>query len=139
MRRPLHEIALAGAVASIVSGAPSTAHALLTGRPPLDAARAAATLLPGRRKRPGLVAGVAAHVAVSAGWGLVLGLVLPKRHTVVWGAAAGTAIAGLDLGVIAKNRAPAIAALPQPWQWADHIVFGAALGWVLSRADAAAA
>ena len=139
MRRPLHEIALAAAVASVVSGAPSTAHAVLTGRPPLEAARAGATLLPGRRDRPGLVAGAMVHVVVSAGWGTVLGLVLPTRHTVAWGAAAGAAIAALDLVVIGGGKVPAIAALPQPWQWADHVAFGAAAGWVLSRADAAPA
>jgi hypothetical protein len=139
MRRPLHEIALASAVAAIVSGAPSTVHALATGRPPLDSARAAATLLPGRRDRPGVVAGAAVHVAVSAVWGTELALVLPRRHTVAWGAIAGIAIAVLDLVVIAPRRAPAIALLPQPWQWADHVAFGAAVGWILSRADAAPA
>jgi hypothetical protein len=139
MRRTLHDIALASATASLVSGAPSTAHALITGRSPLEAARAAGTLLPGRRDRPGLAPGVAAHIAVSAGWGVVLGLVLPRRHTVAWGAAAGAAIAALDLVVIAPRRAPAIAALPQCWQWADHVAFGAVTGWVLSRADAAPA
>ncbi len=137
MRRSLHEIAQAAAVASIVSGAPSTAHALVSGRSPLEAARAAATLLPGRRERPGAVAGVAVHVAVSAAWGAVLGVTLPRRHTVVWGAAAGAAIAAVDLVGVARSRVPAIAALPQPWQWADHVAFGAAVGWVLSRADAA--
>jgi hypothetical protein len=139
MRRSLHEIALAAAVASVVSGAPSTAHALVSGRSPLEAARAAATLLPGRRDRPGVVAGVAVHVAVSAAWGVVLGVTLPRRHAVVWGAAAGAAIAAVDLGGVAAPRVPAIAALPQAWQWADHVAFGAAVGWVLSRADAAPA
>jgi hypothetical protein len=139
MPRSLHEIALAAAVASVVSGVPSTAHAVLTGRPPLEAARAAATLLPRHHDRPGVATGLFVHVVVSAGWGTVLGLVLPKRHTVAWGAAAGLAIAVLDLGGIARRRAPAIAALPQAWQWADHVAFGATVGWVLSRADAAPA
>jgi hypothetical protein len=130
---------VAAAVASVVSGAPSTVHAIVTGRSPLEAARAAATVLPGRRDRPGFFAGVAVHVAVSAGWGAVLGLVLPRRHTIAWGATAGLGIAVLDLGVVARNKVPAIAALPQPWQWADHVAFGAAVGWVLSRADAAPA
>ena len=106
MPRPLHEIALAAAVASVVSGVPSTAHAVLTGRPPLEAARAAATLLPGHRDRPGVANGLFVHVAVSAGWGAVLGLVLPKRHTVAWGAAAGLAIAALDLGGSRDGRRP---------------------------------
>jgi hypothetical protein len=139
MPRSLHEIALAAAVASVVSGVPSTAHAVLTGRPPLEAARAAATLLPRHHDRPGVATGLFVHVVVSAGWGTVLGLVLPKRHTVAWGAAAGLAIAVLDLGGIARRRAPTVGALPQAWQWADHVAFGATVGWVLSRADAAPA
>jgi hypothetical protein len=139
MRRPLHEIATATAVAAVVSGAPSTAHAVLTGRSPLAAARAAGALLPGRRHRPGLVAGAVAHTAVSAGWGTVLGFALPHRHTVAWGAAGGLTIAAIDLVVLRGRRVPAIAALPQAWQWADHVAFGAAVGWVLSRLDAAAA
>jgi hypothetical protein len=132
-------MAVAATVASLVSGAPSTVHAVVAGRSPFEAARAAATLVPGRRDRPGFVAGVVVHIAVSAGWGAVLGLLLPRRHTVAWGATAGLGIAALDLGIIARRKAPAIAALPQPWQWADHVAFGAAVGWVLSRADAAAA
>jgi hypothetical protein len=138
MPRSLHEITLAAAVASVVSGAPSTVHAVVTGRPALEAARAAATLLPGHRDRPGVVKGLLVHGAVSAGWGTALGLALPRRHTVAWGASAGLAIAALDLAV-ARRKAPAIAALPQAWQWADHVAFGATVGWVLSRPDAAPA
>lgn len=132
-RRPLPEVALATAAAAVVSGAPSTVHALVTGRSPLAAARAAATLLPGRDGRPGLVAGLAVHVAVSAWWGTVLGLTLPRRHTVAWGAAAGAAIAALDLGVLARGK-DEIRGLPQLPQWADHVVFGAAVGYGLKCA-----
>ncbi|HEY2815077.1 MAG TPA: hypothetical protein VGJ03_16545 [Acidimicrobiales bacterium] len=139
MRRPLHDIATATAVAAVLSGAPSTTHALLTGRSPLAAARAAGTLWPGRRDRPGLVAGGAAHAAVSAGWGTVLGVALPRHHTVAWGALAGLGIAAFDLVVVGGRHVPAIAALPQVWQWADHVAFGATVGWVLSRTDAAPA
>ena len=137
MRRPLHDIAKAAAVAAVVSGAPSTLHAAITGRPPLDSARAAATLLPGRRDRPGVVAGGLVHIGVSAAWGIVLGFALPRRHPVVWGAATGLAIAALDLVVLRGREVPAIAALPQVWQWADHVAFGATVGWVLSQTDAA--
>lgn len=112
---------------------------MLTGRSPLAAARAAATLLPGRRDRPGLGPGLLVHAAVSSAWGTVLGLALPRRHTVAWGALAGLAIAALDLQVIAERRVPEIAALPRAWQWADHVAFGSVVGWVLSRSDAAPA
>src|SRR4051812_19933492 len=95
--RRLHDIAMATAIASVVSGAPSTLHALLTGRGMLDAARAAGTLAPGRADRPGLVSGGVVHGVVSAFWGMVLGLTLPRRHTAVWGAAAGFGIAAISL------------------------------------------
>ena len=40
---------------------------------------------------------------------------------------AGLGIAALDLIVLGR-RFPAIAALPQGPQWADHVAFGAVLG-----------
>lgn len=135
--RRLHDIAVATAVASVVSGALSTLHALVTGRGVLDAARAAGTLFPGREDRPGLIAGGIVHGVVSAFWGGLLGLFLPRRHTVAWGALAGLGIAAISLLTVGRRR-PAIAALPQIPQWADNVTFGAAMGWLLSRADAEA-
>jgi hypothetical protein len=137
-RRPLHDITAAAAVASVVSGAPSTVHAVLTGRGVLDAARAAGTLLPGRADRPGLVAGGTVHVVVSAFWGVVLGRMLPRRRTAVWGAIAGLGIAAVSLPTFGRRR-PAITALPQIPQWLDNVAFGLIVGWLLSRSDAAAA
>ena len=118
---------LAGAVAGLVSGAPSTAAALLTGRDPLEAARAAGTLV----GSPTLGAGAAVHAVVSLGWGLVLSAVAPRRHLPLSGAAAGLAIAALDLGVVAR-RFPRLRALPVLPQVADHVAYGAAVGSVLS-------
>ena len=73
-----------------------------------------------------------AHGAISLGWGVVLAAVLPRRRTVVWGALAGLAVAGLDLGVLAR-RWPRIRALPTLPQVADHIAFGTLVGAVVSR------
>jgi hypothetical protein len=125
----------AGAVAGVLSGAPSTAHALATGRSPVDALRAAGTLLLAEDAPPSAqaAAGVVAHGAISLGWGVVLAAVLPRRQTVVWGALAGLAIAGLDLGVLGR-RWPRIRALPTVPQVADHVAFGALVGAVFSRA-----
>jgi hypothetical protein len=121
-------------VASALSGAPSTAYALATGRHPLEAARAAGTLLPGRARREGgLAAGLVAHVAVSTFWTAVLAAFLRPRGRLagaVAGGAAGLGIAALDLGVLAR-RLPAVRALPQAPQWADHVAFGALAGAVL--------
>src|SRR2546423_15427297 len=66
----------AGAVAGLLSGAPSTLHALRTGSDPLAAARAAGNLLLPAGARPAalLAAGAAAHVALSAGWGTIVAL-----------------------------------------------------------------
>ena len=119
----------AALVAGVLSGAPSTVHALVTGGDVLAATRAAGTLLPGRRDRPGVVAGAAAHAAVTVWWVVLLGAASRGRRLGPWrGTLAGAGIAVLDLGVIAPRRAPAIAALPQAPQWADHLAFGALVG-----------
>jgi len=76
---------------------------------------------------------VLAHGAISLGWGVVLAAVLPRRRAVVWGALAGFAIAGLDLGVLGRHW-PRIRALPTVPQVADHVAFGALVGAVVSRA-----
>lgn len=119
---------MAAVVAGVVSGAPSTAMALAAGESPLAAARAAGALL----GRPGLVRGAAAHGVVSLGWGVVLARLLPARRTVAAGAAAGLAIAALDLGIAAR-RYPAISALDQRGQVLDHVAFGAVVGMVVAR------
>src|SRR5215218_913640 len=92
----------AGAVAGVLSGIPSTVHAVATGRSPFDSVQAAGTLLVAEDAPSSAraAAGVVAHGAISLGWGLVLATVLPRRRTVVWGALAGLVIAGLDLGVL---------------------------------------
>jgi hypothetical protein len=116
------------ALAAVVSGAPSTVVALLRGDDVLAATRSAGTLLPGRRNRPGVVAGLAAHAVLSLWWGTVLTAVVRRvGGGAVTGALAGAAVAALDLGVVARCY-PAIRALPQGPQWADHLVFGAVVG-----------
>jgi hypothetical protein len=124
----------AGAIAGALSGAPSTVHAVVTGRSPLDAILAAGTLLLPDDARPRrlLVAGVAAHGALSLSWGVALGAVLPRRRTVLWGALAGLVIAGIDLGVLGRQW-PRVRALPTMPQVADHVGYGALVGAVLSR------
>jgi hypothetical protein len=56
---------------------------------------------------------------------------LPRRGPLT-GLAAGLAIAALDLGLIGR-RIPAIRALPQPRQWADHAAYGLVVGQWLRR------
>jgi hypothetical protein len=124
-------VVLAGSVATVVSGLPSTVHAILTSGDVLAAARAAGTLLPGRRNKPDALMGALAHVVVSAGWVAVLTAVDHRRKLgVTGGAAAGLLIAALDLAVIGRSY-PAIRALPQGPQWLDHVAFGAIVGGLL--------
>lgn len=118
----------AAVLAGLLSGAPSTVHALARRRSLLASTRAAGTLL----GRPTLVRGLAAHAAVSIGWTAVLAMTLPRRHTVVAGVAAGGVIAALDLGIVAR-RFPAIRGLPVGPQVLDHLAFGAVVGAVLAR------
>ncbi len=79
-----------------------------------------------------IVAGGAAHVAISLGWGVVLSAVLPRRHTMLAGAVAALGIAALDLGVIGR-RLPAVRALDWRPQVLDHVAYGVIVGAVLSQ------
>ena len=133
MAPTVRDVVLAGAIAATVSGLPSTAWALATGADPLAATRAAGTLLPGRPRRPSVVGGAVAHVAIAALWTAAFGAI--ARHVRIGaaaGAVGGLAIAALDLGAVGRHY-PAIAALPRVPQWADHLAFGAVLGGVLHR------
>lgn len=126
------DVLVAAAVAGALSGIPSTAYAIVARRSPLEAARAAGTLL----GKPSLWRGAVAHAAISIVWTWLLAAVLPERDrqalSAVDGAAAGGAIAALDLGVIGR-RVPAIRALPVAPQVADHLAFGALAAVVLDQ------
>jgi hypothetical protein len=125
--------AAAAFVAGALSGGPSTLHALASGASPMAAARAAGEVL----GRPGLARGAVAHALVSLSWATLLAAVLPRRRTVAAGAAAGLAIAALDLGIVARVVAPrrlrGIRSLPTGPQVADHVAFGALAGAVVAH------
>ena len=125
---------VAGAVAAILSGAPSTLHALATRTSPLEATLAAGTLLAPRARRPAvlLLAALPVHLALSFGWALALAALLPRRRTVAAATLAGLAIAAFDLGVVGR-RYPRIRALAPVPQILDHVAYGATVGVVLSR------
>jgi hypothetical protein len=122
----------AAAWAALLSGAPSTLHALATGLDPLEASLAAGSIVLRRETRPArlLTAAVPVHLAFSLGWTLALdraGVRGARR-----GALAGLAIGALDLSLAARLR-PRIRALPLLPQLADHAAFGAVAGHVLAR------
>jgi len=123
----------AGLVAALLSGAPSTIHGLVTGRPFEPTLAAGSMLLP-RERRPAVLAlaAVPVHLTLSLGWGLTLSCLLPRRRTVLWGLAAGAGIAALDLGGFGRFF-PRVAALPMAPQVADHLAFGAVAAAVIRR------
>ena len=123
---------IAGLAGAALAGIPSTAWSLVRGDDVLDGARAAgAIVLPRERRTPVLLAAATpVHLALSLGWAAVLAAALPRRAEPAWGVAAGLAIAALDLVVIGR-RIPAIRALPQGRQWADHVAYGLAVGTAL--------
>lgn len=118
--------------AAVVSGAPSTLHALATGRDPLAATVAAGSILvPRESSRARLVvAAVPVHLALSLGWTAVLDRA--GVRTVRAGALAGLAIAALDLDV-ARRAFPRVRVLPLLPQLADHALFGAVAARLLQR------
>jgi hypothetical protein len=131
------DVLTAGFAGSVLAGLPSTAWSLARGDDVLDGARAAgAIVLPRETRTPVLLAAaVPVHLGLSFGWAAVLAAVLPRRRAPAWGVGAGLAIAALDLGVIGR-RIPAIRALPQGRQWADHVAYGLAVGVALALRDA---
>jgi hypothetical protein len=129
-----------GLAGAVLAGIPSTALSLARGDDVLDGARAAgAIVLPRERRTPVLLAAaVPVHLALSLGWAFALERVLPRGAEPVTGAIAGLGIAALDLAVIGR-RIPAITALPQGRQWADHVAYGLAVGVALRLRRRAAA
>jgi hypothetical protein len=124
----------AGGRAALWSGAPSTLHALATGRDPLEATKAAGTILLPRETRTLVLiaAAVPVHLALSLGWAAVLdraGVRGAGR-----GAAAGLAIAALDLGALGRLF-PRVRELPLAPQLADHVLYGTIVGATLASRD----
>ena len=130
--RTVSDAFVAGTVAAVVSGVPSSVWALATGRSLTEGALAAGSLMLPREQRPAvlLAAAVPVHLMLSLGWAFVMTATLPSRRTLGWATLAGLGIAALDLGVIGR-RLPRIRALPLPPQVADHLAYGATVGIVL--------
>jgi hypothetical protein len=129
----LKDALLAGAVAGISSGAPSTIIALWKGEDVLEPSLAAGTLLLSGEHRRGqlLAAAAVVHGTLSFGWALLLSAVLPQRDTFRWSVLAGLAIATLDLAVVGQ-RFERIRTLPMPPQVADHMAYAMTVGAVLT-------
>ena len=124
----------AGAAGAVIGGVPSTLWALAVGEDPREATLAAGSMLLPYEERASrlLVAAVPVHLVFSLGWAVVLARVLPRRHEVAGGALAGLMIAALDLGV-GRRVFPRVRALPLLPQVADHVVYGATVGFTLAQ------
>ena len=120
--------------AAVLSGIPSTFHALVTKTDPLEASIAAGSILLRNEQRRDrlLIAAVPVHLGLSAGWAVILAAALPLRNPVGEGALAGLGIAAIDLAVIG-SRYPRIRALRPLPQIADHVIFGVVASVALSR------
>ena len=129
------DLLAAGTAATLVSGIPSTVYAWLSGGDPLEATRAAgAMLIPAVSPLTQLlVAAAIVHVAISFFWAAILVAVLPRTHILVSATAAAALIGFVDLRLIAPLLFPEVAALAFVPQMADHLMWGASLGWVLAR------
>ena len=119
---------LAGAVAGVLSGIPSTTITLVQRRSPLAAVRAAGALV----RRPSVVGGLAVHGVLSLFWAIGIAAVVGERLRLRDGAAAGLVIGVCDLGLIGRHVG-AIRNLPQLPQYLDHIAFGIVVIAVLQR------
>lgn len=121
-------------MAALLSGVPSTLHALVTRNDPLEATLAAGSILqPSEDRRlPLIFAAVPVHLGVSAFWAVLLTSLLPRRRRLIEGIVAGLAIATVDLLVIGR-RFPRIRALPKVPQFADHIAFALVLVTMLPK------
>jgi hypothetical protein len=137
MREAVRDGLVAGSVAAVAGGIPSTLHALATGGDVLESTRAAGSIALSRSEDEEalLAAGANVHAAVSLFWGVALAHVIPRRAgartSVAASAVGGLAIAALDLGLVARLF-PRIRALPRVPQVADHVAFGAVVGAVLA-------
>jgi hypothetical protein len=133
------------AIASILSGAPSTLWALHESGSPkqavrsgLDATRAIGVLLP--PGRPGVLRGALAHAAISVVMGELLLRALPNgdllngrlTRRLGAGALAGLAMGAVNVGLIGRQF-DEIRALPLGPQLADNVAFGVVIA-ALSRA-----
>jgi hypothetical protein len=133
----------AGAIAAVLSGAPSTVWSVAAGADPLEPSLAAGSvLLPTSTSKVRLLGGAAAlHVSLSLGWAQVLAVAPGRPHRsrvagAAWGAGCGLLIAALDLGLAHAVRSPrlqGVRALPVLPQLADHLAYGGVVGALLAR------
>jgi drug/metabolite transporter superfamily protein YnfA len=133
MHQSVRTVLVAGGLAGLLSGIPSTVHLLLT-QGDLTASLLALVAMVTSEELPlpqvvAVAGGV--HFAVSFGWASVLVALVPRRAPVLGALVASALIAVLDLRLIAPYFFPDVAALAFVPQLADHLAWGATVGVVL--------
>ena len=124
---------VAGGLAGVVSGIPSTVYLLLTGGDLFASVNALVAMVT-TDELPMLYRisiAAAVHFAVSFWWASVLVVLMPRRAPIVGALIASALIAFLDLKLIAPRFFAEAAALAFIPQIADHLAWGAAVGAVL--------
>lgn len=124
---------IAGGIAGVVSGIPSTVYLLLT-EGDLFASLNALVAMVTSSELPVLsriCVAAAVHLAVSVFWASVLVLLMPRRAPMIGALIASAVIAFVDLKLIAPSFFAEAAALAFIPQLADHLAWGATVGAVL--------
>ncbi len=115
-----------------MSGLPSTLYALAAGRDPLEATKAAGSILLPRESRtlPLVLAAVPVHLALSLGWAVAL-----QKGRVRGLSPARPRASRSPRSISASSAAgcPRMRALPLWPQVADHAAYGAVVGAMLAR------
>jgi len=124
---------LAGGLAGVIGGIPSTVYLLVTGGDVFESLNAVVAMVAGS-ELPVLqrvaIAG-AVHFSLSFLWASVLAVLIPRRAPIFGTLVGSVIIAFLDLKVIAPLYFAEVAALAFIPQLVDHLAWGATVGAVL--------
>ena len=124
---------VAGGLAGLLGGIPSTVYLLVTGGDVFVSVNALVAMIAANElpvlHRVAVAAGI--HFALSLFWASVLVALIPRRAPVLGALVASVLITFLDLKVIAPRYFAEVAALTFIPQLADHLAWGAVVGAVL--------
>jgi hypothetical protein len=125
------DVFCAWAVATLLSGIPSTLYSWATGRDVFEATRAAGTMLLSEKSSSFalFLAAAVVHSSVSLFWSIVLIYILPDKRVILYSVIGAIVIGVFDLRIIGPLF-PEIIRLPFWPQMADHVFWGASVGTV---------
>ena len=132
-RYPARDVFWAWLVATVCSGAPSTVIFIATGQDLWPPIRAVGSMLvsPDGPASMLFLSAALVHCAVSLFWTVVIAVSIPPDRAPLFALAASALIAVLDLRIIAPLMFPEVAALAFWPQFADHLMWGALVGFTL--------